>query len=167
MTHPMAFDRYRWLDDEEFAPLQKRIEEGDADEFMGEDQESYILEVDLDYNPDLAFAHNSCPMAADVKDIDQTDLSPFSKQVLEELTGKSKHKSRKLTATMEPKEKYLVHVLNLQFYLKHGLKLKKIHRVIGFRQRSFLKDYITKCTEMRQKSRNKVEAAVWKLCVNS
>jgi len=167
MTHPMPYDQYRWLSSSEYQELQKRIEEGGEDEFMGEDQESYILEVDLEYSENLSSSHNSCPMAANVKDIDYSDLSPFSKQVLEELTGKTKHSTRKLTATMEPKEKYLVHVLNLQFYLKHGLKLKKIHRVIGFRQRSFLKDYIHKCTDMRKKSRTKAEAAVWKLCVNS
>lgn len=166
MTHPMPYDGYRWLPPSEIDDLQRRIEGGQED-FMGEDQESYILEVDLDYDSSLSPSHGSYPMAPHNKDIHFSDLSPFSQDVVRQLSGKERHKTRKLTATFEARKKYLCHVLNLNFYIKHGLKLTKIHRVIAFRQRSFLKDYIQKCTSMRQQSRTKAEAAVWKLCVNS
>ena len=36
--------------------------------------------------------------------------------------------SKELIFTLKDKDKYLVHIRALQFYLEHGLKLKKIHR---------------------------------------
>ena len=37
-------------------------------------------------------------------------------------------KTSKLILNLNGKSKYIVHIRTLQFYLKHGLKLKKIHR---------------------------------------
>ena len=36
--------------------------------------------------------------------------------------------------SLEDKEKYVVHYSNLQFYLRQGMRLKKVHRVIEFDQ---------------------------------
>ena len=39
----------------------------------------------------------------------------------------------KLIPNFLPKRKYLAHYLLLKFYLEHGLKLQRVHRVIAFR----------------------------------
>ena len=46
-------------------------------------------------------------------------------------------KTNKLILNLKDKNKYVVHIRTLQFYLKHGLKLKKIHRAIKFEQKDF------------------------------
>ena len=51
-------------------------------------------------------------------------------------------KTNKLILSLNDKNKYVVHIRTLQFYLKHGLKLKKIHRAITFEQKEILKPYI-------------------------
>ena len=38
----------------------------------------------------------------------------------------------KLICTIEDKEKYVIHIRALKQSLNHGLKLKKVHRVIQF-----------------------------------
>ena len=61
------------------------------------------------------------------------------------------------------KSKYVVHIRTLQFYLKHGLKLKKIHRAKKFEQKEILKPYIEFNTEKRKNARNDFEKDIFKL----
>jgi len=168
MQFPQPYDRYRWLSTEDGKKALNEVAEGKRD-LMGENKTSFFFEVDLEYPERLAKRDNSMPLAPHVKDIVFSDLSPFSQNVLQTLKGSSakNHKVRKLTSTMHTRKNYLVHALNLQYYLQRGLKVTKLHRVIAFRQRSFLKPFIQKCTDMRRSAKTKAAANIWKLAVNS
>ena len=61
------------------------------------------------------------------------------------------------------KNKYVVRIKTLQFYLKHGLQLKKIHRAIKFEQKEILKPDIEFNTEKRKNARNDFEKDIFKL----
>ena len=56
---------------------------------------------------------------------------------------------------------------NLKFYLKHGMKLKKIHKILQFNQSHWLKPYIDLNTQLRQEADNKFEEGFAKLMNNS
>ena len=58
---------------------------------------------------------------------------------------------KKLLTTLEDKENYIVHISALKQALDHGLKLKKVHRVIKFTQKAWMKPYIMKNTEKKNK----------------
>ena len=78
------------------------------------------------------------------------------------------NKVEKLVPNLSDKKKYVVHIRALNQALKHGLKLKKVHRVIEFDQRPWLKPYIDLNTNLRMKSKKKsFEEEFFKLMNNS
>ena len=73
----------------------------------------------------------------------------------------------KLVPNLFNKRKYLVHYLNLKFYLEHGMKLVKIHRVLRFEQSRWLAAYIQKNSDLRALAMNDFEKEFFKLMNNS
>ena len=110
-------------------------------------------------------------MAPYTDDVTFDDLSPFNKQLLRQYSprdyDKRRYTSRKLMSTFYDRKKYVVHLENLQYYLKKGLVLKKVHRAIKFKQKAFLKNFIKKVTNLRSKARNDFELRLFKLFANS
>ena len=80
---------------------------------------------------------------------------------------KKVEKVEKLICSIEDKEKYVIHIRALKQALNHGLKLKKVHRVIQFIQKDWLKPYIDMNTELRKKAQNEFEKNFFKLMNNS
>ena len=72
-------------------------------------------------------------------------------------------KIQKLVCNLHDKKKYVVHISILKQALDHGLKLKKVHRVIEFNQEQWLKKYIDMNTELRKKASNDFEKDFFKL----
>ena len=76
-------------------------------------------------------------------------------------------KCKKLVCNLLNKKKYVVHINSLKQALNHGLKLKKIHRVIEFNQKAWLKPYIDMNTELRKVTDNDFEKDFYKLMNNA
>ena len=105
-----------------------------------------LLEVDIEYPKELATKH--------------TDL-PF-------LPEKNKiNKAIKLVTTIDDKENYVVHILALKQALNHGLKFKKVHRVITFKQKAWMKPYIDMNRDLRKQAKTDFEKDFFKLMNNS
>ena len=77
------------------------------------------------------------------------------------------NKCKKLVCNLFNKKKYVAHINALKQALNHGLKLKKIHRVIEFNQEAWLKPYIDMNTELRNVAKNDFEKDLLKLMNNS
>ena len=91
----------------------------------------YILEVDLEYPKELHDLHNDYPLAPEVMNVKADMLSEKQVEIYKRTNGGKEpkdEKTSKLILNLNGKSKYIVHIRTLQFYLKHGLKLKKIHR---------------------------------------
>lgn len=104
----------------------------------------YFLFVDLQYPVELH----------DISPHDQYPLAP------ERYLGK-------LCTTLFDKTNYFVNVQNLQFYLKNGLVLTKIHEVYQYKQAYLFKDYVIDNINKRNTSTNKVTKDNFKLKNNA
>ena len=66
-------------------------------------------------------------------------------------------KCSKLIPPLMKKEKYVIHYRNLKYILKLGVKLTKIHRVLQFEQKAWLKPYIDMNTTFRNDAKHEFE----------
>ena len=105
-----------------------------------------ILEVDLEYPKKLHDLHNDYPLAPVRLKIGNVE---------------------KLIPNLWDKEKYIVHHENLKLYEELGLKMKKIHRGIRFREEPWMKSYIELNTKLRANGKNDFEKDFFKLMNNS
>ena len=77
--------------------------------------------------------------------------------------SKKVNKLEKLICSVEDKEKYVMHIRVLKQALNHGLVLRKIHRVIQFNQKDWLKPYIDMNAKLRKEAKNDFEKDLFKL----
>ena len=106
----------------------------------------YFLEVDIDYLKELFDLHKDLPFLPERKKVNKVE---------------------KLICGIEDKEKYVMHIKVLKQALNHGLVLKKVHRVIQFNQKDWLKPYIDMNTKLRKEAKNDFEKDFFKLMNNS
>ena len=134
----------------QYLPIRNlKLEEGSFDEVITmlnrkgpDDKIGWFLEVDLGYPEELHDYHNSYPLAVEKIGIDNV---------------------AKLVPNLRNKKNYVCHYRLLQFYLRHGLILRKVHRIVSFEQTDFMKSYIDKNTLLRSQSKTTSEKDFFKL----
>ena len=128
------------------------------------EQVGLFLEVDMHMPKHLHDKFAQFPLAPRNETIPFADLSEQSRKDL----GRGKYlEQRKLCATLKPLTKYLVHSRNLKLYLQLGMKVTKVHRVIGFVEKQWMKPFVEFCEEQRRRATSDAEKDFWKLAVNA
>ena len=61
---------------------------------------------------------------------------------------------KNLICNIRDKANYVVHIRSLKQSLNHGLILKKVHRVIQFNQKAWVKPYINMNTKLRKEAKH-------------
>ena len=130
---------FKWLDN-------GVINENFIKNYNENNDKGYILEVDVKYPKRLHELHSDLPFLSERMEV---------------------NKFKKLVCNLFNKKKYVVHINALKQALNHGLKLKKIHRIIEFNQEAWLKPYIDMNTELRKAAKNYFEKDLFKLMNNS
>ena len=73
----------------------------------------------------------------------------------------------KLVANLHDKEESFIRIRNLKQALSHGLVLKKVHRVIKYNQKTWIKSYIDTNTELIKNAKNNFRKNFFKLMNNA
>jgi len=90
-------------------------------------------------------------------------LSEYARNIID----KNWKPTQKLVPNLQDKIKYVCHYRNLQFCIRHGLVLNKIHRIIAFEQKRCLEPWISYCTRRRQMALDEFESDLAKWQVNA
>ena len=76
-------------------------------------------------------------------------------------------KGGKLAANLHDKAEYVIHIRNLMEVLNHELVLQKVHKLVKFNQKAWLKQYIDKNVDLRKAVKNDFERHFFKLMNHS
>jgi hypothetical protein len=153
MSNYLPYSGFKWNTDnwtkEDILNLQPNADIG------------YKFEVDLHIPEHLHdYFNNYIPCPENIT-INKSDLNYWQQENYRETS------TSKLCTTFKDKIKYGVNYRYLQLCLRLGVELKKVHRVMQFNQKPFLKEYIDKNTEMRTKATTKFGQDFYKLMNNS
>ena len=140
MTEKLSGRGFRWMDD------ISRMDEDFVRGYDKNDNKGYILEVGVDYSNELQNLHSGLLFLPERMVINNT---------------------KKLVCNLDDKNNYVVHINVLKQALDHGLKLRKVNRVIEFDQEAWLKEYIDVNIELRKKASNDFEKDFFKLMNNA
>ena len=126
-----------------------------------------IIQCSLEYPVALHDYHSDYPLAPIKKSIPYGMLSPVARMICDKHKLKRTTNVEKLLATVEDKDFYILHYRNLQLYVSLGLRVKKIHAGIIFKQGPIMKSYIDFNSEKRAQATNKFDTDFYKLLSNS
>ena len=136
----LSKNNFKWVEDTSI------INEEFIKDYNENSYKGYILEVDVKYPKKLHDLHSDLPFLPKKMKID---------------------KCKKLVCNLRNKKKYVVHIMSLKEALNHGLKLKKVHRIIEFSQKAWLKPHIDMNTELRKLVKDDFEKDLFKLMNNA
>ena len=140
MEQNLPVGGFKWVED---------VLEIDKDFIKNYDENSdigYFFKVDIEYPTELHDLHSDLPVVPERMKI---------------------NKCSKLVCNLYDKENYVVHIRALKQALMNGLRLKKVHKVLQFDQKPWLKPYIEMNTELRKKANNDFEKDFFKLMNNA
>ena len=75
--------------------------------------------------------------------------------------------AKKLVTNLMEKDNYVIYYRNLQQFLELGMKLKKIHRILKFKQSDRIKTYTDFNAQKRKEATNEADKNLLKLLNNA
>lgn len=156
----LPLNSFEWLN-------KKAVESFDLMAIPQNSDFGFFLEVDLEYPNHLHDQHNDLPLAPEKKIVTSDMLSPYTKDIASKFKIKIESGKEKLLTHLGDRQNYVVHYKCLQYYVKLGMKITKIHRILKFRQSRWIQPFIEYVTEKRKNSKSEFESLFWKTVNNA
>ena len=160
MLKYLPYDEFEWLSDDE-------IDNIDFNSVSAESDIGYILEVDLVYPCELHKLHNDYPLAPEKLRVSKDMLSDYCLSIAEKHDIKVGNDVAKLIPSLRDKRCYVLHYRTLLLYMSLGIIIKKIHRVLKFKQSDWLGSFVMFNTAKWMNAAYEFEKAFFKLIINS
>lgn len=122
---------------------------------------------DLEFLPEIHDKLNWYPLAPVSGTVLEEWISTLSRQMHEVALTKHNSKSCLLLQTLTKHTKYVVYYKNLLLYLRHGMRITRVYKVLVFKEYLLMKSYINTNTCMRNQAMSVAEKNQWKNANNS
>ena len=120
MSKPLSYKNFKWSNDLTFDLIQKGI-----------------YEVDIEIPKELHDKLKDYPLCPEIKNIPENMLSDYQKYLNNKLNIKYNAADKKLILDLLPQKNYKVYYKNLEYYLKLGAKVTKVHGILTFDENYF------------------------------
>ena len=145
MSEKLPVDGFEWIED--ISEINENfIKNYDEDSNVG-----YFIEADIEYPKKLHNKHSDLPFSPE-----RMKVNKCKKLVCNLYDKKVDH----IRSTFD-------HIRSLKQALNNGLKIKKIHEVLKFNQRAWLKSYIDMNTNLRKNAKNDFDKDFFKIMNNA
>ena len=125
-----------------------------------------IYEVDISIPKELHNKFKDYPLAPEIKSIN--NLSEYQKYLNNKLNIRYNENDKKLILDLLPKKNYKILLQKFRIlYAIRNVKIDKVHKILTFDEKPFLKEYIDLNTELRKKAKNELEKDLFKLMNNA
>lgn len=132
-----------------------------------------VISVDLHITKELAMKTDQFPFAPTHEFIqddyfdEKGEYYEYLKRWSEANDGERIPPFKGLVATLYDKKEYHVHWKLLWWYMKHGMEVTKLHECVEFDEGDYLKGFIQRNVEQRNKYTDPMHKMLWKLPSNA
>lgn len=144
MSKALPYSGFKWIDD----PVRRDVIINNILIHSDDADQGYMMDVDIEYPRHLHDDHSDLPL------LPTNEIPPIGKD-------------KKLMTTLTNKNNYVCHYTTLKQAINNGLRVTKVHRILVFYQRPWLKPYIDLNTRLRQAASNDFEKDFYKLMNNA
>ena len=158
MSQPLPYKNLRLRDD---VLLEEIL--GTADDA----ETGFIVECDLHFPKEIHDKLKEFPPCPESLNIPESMLSTYQKETAKQNNMKFSKTSTKLVSHLMDRKGYCIDYRNLKYVSDLGVQITKIHRVVSYSQKAWLKPYIDFNTDKRKEAKNEFEKDFFKLMNNA
>ena len=154
MSEPLLYDEIKFDQNVKLEDILDTPDDSDI---------GFFFEADLMYPDNIKEKTKNFPFAPVNKKINPDNFNDYMKEIKPD----TYIRTSKLICDWSDKKNYLIHYRMLNFYIKHGMIVEKVHEIISFEQSKWLEKYINFNTQKRNQAVDDFEKDFYKLLKNA